>query len=384
MFEKRKSTKLKYKIFPIILGSLILTSCIDPITPEFELQEGLVFIDALASTSPGSSFAIINRSAVEFGVYGIQFVEGATVSFVNIDSGNEVLLTEAGESYIPPSDFVVNTGERWKLHVRLANGNVYESTAEEVLKPIPIKNIEVDYDPELVYRESLERFVPGHDISVSFDDPPNENNYYYWSYRSFENLDLCEKCREGLYRDGGCIPYELIGFGDRYFDYVCEVDCWKIRFPESIAIFDDKFSDGKSVSKLKVGDALLYTKENMVVEVQQFAITPAAYDYYKILKDIVDNNSGLNAPPPAALIGNLSNPNDPDEYVFGRFNATATSVASMFVERDNIEEPQLETKDPIVLEPTLMSPYPPPATNFVPCSETKFRTAIRPSGWIDL
>ncbi|MBT8185939.1 MAG: hypothetical protein KJN76_13935, partial [Eudoraea sp.] len=70
----------------LIISSLIIISCIDPVTPEFELKEGLVFVEGIASTAPGASFVNIDISAFEFGVYVINFVEGATVSFRNLDT----------------------------------------------------------------------------------------------------------------------------------------------------------------------------------------------------------------------------------------------------------------------------------------------------------
>jgi hypothetical protein len=251
------------------------------------------------------------------------------------------------------------------------------------LQPVPITNLEVTYDPELAFREIYGgQFVPGHEVSISFNDPADRENYYYWSYRTYENLDFCEKCYEAVFRGGGCQGLPLSTRSEPYYDYACQSDCWRIRFPESISIFDDSFSNGKSISKLAVGELLLFTREDMVVEVQQFSLTPAAYDYYKVLKDIVDNNSGLNAPPPAALVGNLFNPDNKEDFVFGRFTAAATSVESIFIDRTFIAEQPLETRDPINLEPTLNSPLPPPPTTTAPCSETRFRTAIRPDKWI--
>jgi hypothetical protein len=361
----------------------VFHGCVDPIPPEFQFKEGLVFIDGFASSLPGSSFVTINETAVEFGVRVVKFIEGATVSFENDQTGEEILLTEAGESYIVDADFAIEVGETWKLKVSLANGKRYESDPEVVLSPVPLDDLRIAYDPELVFREvNGGRFVPGHQVSVTFNDPEEEENFYYWTYRTFENLDYCAKCFEGLYRDGDCISFNL-GRPGRYFDYICDTPCWRIRFPEGIAIFDDQFSNGNQILNLPIGNVLLYTKENMVVEVQQFSLTPAAHAYYKVLKDIVDNSAGLNAPPPAALIGNLFNPSDGEEVVLGRFTAAASASASIFVERKAISEPPLENRDAIVLEPLVGSPYPPPATNFAPCQETKTRTAIAPLGWQD-
>lgn len=313
----------------------------------------------------------------------MRFISGASVSIENLESGLSVDFTEAEDAYLSPQDFKVSPGERWKLTVITPNGNVYESEPEVVLTPVPIKDVEINYESELEFRPSLNKFVAGHTIAVSFDDPAEGENNYYWSYRSFENLDYCIRCQEGIYRNGDCIPYDLSGQQLRYFDYICETDCWSIRYPEEVNIYDDTFSNGKSVSGLEVGSLPLYTKENMVVEVQQFSLTPAAYQYYKILKDIVDNASGFNAPPPAALIGNLYNVNDPNEYVLGRFTAAASSSVNIFVERQFIEEAPTETRQPptINTEPTIGSPYPPPPTQLAPCEESRYRTAIEPIGW---
>ncbi len=363
------------------LSTLLLWSCTDPLTPEFQFEDGLLFIEGFASTQMGASFVTINTSTTEFGRYRVTFVPGAAVTFENEQDGRSVALIEEEERYLPPDDFFAREGERWRLRIALSNGKIYESTAEEVLASIPISAIDITYDPELEFREIAGgAFIPGHQVAVSLEDPQGTDNYYYWSYRTYESLDFCQQCFEGAFRDNECLGWNTT---TPYFLYICEVDCWRIRYPESIAIFSDTFSDGKSISKLPIGNLPLYTYENMVVEVQQFSISTSAYEYYKVLKDIVDNSSGLNAPPPAALVGNIFNPTDGEEFVFGRFTATATSVASAFIEREGIAEEALETRDAIILEDPMVYPVPPGSTIFAPCEEGKFRTAIPPNGWIN-
>lgn len=372
--------KLSKILFAFFL--LLFTTCTDPVAPEFQFKEGLVFVESIASTIPKASFVTVNRSTLEFGVYVVNFVEGASVNFENTITGEIVNLTETRSSYLPPDDFVVQPGEQWKLNIQLADGKKIESAPEQVLEPVPITNIEVRYDAELVFRENLGgKFVPGHEVSIDFEDPAETENYYYWTYRAYENLDFCERCTEAIWRNGECTPVEIARFRARYFDYACDIDCWRIRFPETVAIFDDRFSNGKMITKFPVGDLLLYNKENMVVEIQQFSITPAAYDYFKVLKDVVDNNSGLNAPPPAALVGNLLNPEDSEDFVFGRFTAAATSSASLFINRSIVEGLPIESSLAPVFEPQIASPYPPPATVVAPCSENRERTSVQPEKW---
>ena len=360
---------------------VVFTNCIDPVPPEFELREGLVFVDAIASTAPGASFVSISISAFEFGVYVINFVEGATVSFRNLDTGEVVNLIEQVGAYVPPADFATQPGETWELEIVLADGTNYRSEPEFVLEPIEITNIRAIYDPELQFREAGNSFIPGHSISVGFTDPVGEVNNYYWTFKSYEKLIICEKCRFSLFRDGRCQSELHNTFMDPYYDYICESDCWRIRYPENIGVLSDRFIDGIDVRDVEVAQVPLYTIQDIVVEVQQFSLTPAAFKYYEVLKDIVDDNRGLNAPPPAALVGNMVNVNDTEDPVFGRFTAAATSTSSVFIDRTNIPENPIEAYEPINVEE--FNEGPPPLTTTAPCSEGRNRTSIEPPGWIE-
>lgn len=368
-------------LLALILLLFSLLGCVDPVEPEFEFREGLVFVEGFASTTPGTSYVIINKSEIQFGVRAVVFQSGAMVSFKNSDTGETVDLFESGESYVPPDDFEVTSGERWELAITLIDGTQYQSTPEVVLNEIPIVEAVANYDSELRFNEGEGSFEPGHTIAVTFDDPGGQENFYYWTYRAFENLVVCESCSGSVFRDGACIP--TAGFTPEYYNYLCETDCWRIRFPENVNIFSDEFSDGGTTRNLDVASLPLYTKENISVELQQFSLTPAAYQYYKVLKDIVDNNGGFNAPPPAALVGNMSNVNDSEDFVLGRFTAVASSTVSIFIDRLGIPAEAIAPRVPLSLEPTLNSPHPPPPTNFVPCTETRFRTAIAPEGWME-
>ncbi|MFK7813825.1 MAG: DUF4249 domain-containing protein [Maribacter sp.] len=357
--------------------------CTDPVTPEFEFQEGLIFVEGFISTLPGGSFVTVSKSAIEFEVYVVRFQEGASVSFENLESGETVLLTETEETYLAPTDFKAQPGEEWKLVVNLANGVRYESRPEKVLEPVAIVDIEARYDTELEFREIYGgKFVPGHEVFVSLDDPADKENYYYWTYKTYENLNFCQRCFAGYYRDGGCKSFPTSVSGIPYYDYLCDSDCWRIRFPESIAIYDDKFADGLTVNNISIGNLLLYTKENMVVVVQQLALTPEAHKYYEILKDLVDNKSGINAPPPAGLVGNLFNPENDEDFVFGRFTAAASSEAFLFIDRSEITEDPLENRGVNLFEKA-DDPVPAPVTTIIACSENRFRTPIQPPGWVN-
>ncbi len=398
--KSRGKNPLKHDASKLFIIGIVLFcwGCIDPVEPIFEEREGLIYIDAFLSTDNTFSNVRLFESVVEFGDFRFKFISGADVRYRNMDTGNEVVLTEQVDGYDPPENFTAQVGSTWILTIILPDGRMYRSSPERIRNPVSIANIRATYNPELKFGEGQNRFLPGHRISVDLNDPADEENFYLWKFRSFENLKFCKTCEGSTYfRNGECVdnPYDRRSAGDALLDYECGTPCWQIRFNEEIDLFSDQFTNGSTLTNLPAGDALLYTLENMVVELQQFSLSPLAYEYFRVLDDLVDNNGGLNAPPPVALIGNIFNPNDSEEFVLGRFTAAASSTRSIFIERSEITEEPVGTFrpriseacdfvcDPIKCQPAYMGPPCMLVTETV-CAEEKFKTGIPPESWQEL
>lgn len=382
-------TTTRFRRFMIMLSALVLAACIDPVSPDFEFGEGLLFVEGFASTDPGASFVTIQISAIEFGVEVVNFVPGARVVMIEETSDTHVQLTEIQGAYVPPADFFAKAGERWQLDITLQDGRTIRSSVEQVREVVPVTDIKASYNPELIFREASEAYVPGHEIYIDFSDPGDRENFYYWRYRVFENMDSCETCYEGIFRDGKCLGKTPADSFEPYYNYQCQSDCWQIRYPEEIQILDDRFINGLNVQAQAVARLPLYTKEDMVVEIQQMSISPEAFEYYRVLKDLIDNNSGINAPPPAGLVGNLTDTQDDSAFVFGRFTTVAATAAYLFVDRSNIPEDPIESQLRMIREecevcpPDEVCPVECSPVTTAPCSETRFRTSMMPAGWIN-
>lgn len=376
-------------------GLLFLTiACIDPVEPIFENEEGLIYVDAFLSTTPGASFVTVSESVLEFGSLKFELLNDAQITYRNVDTGEQIPLSLQTNSYVPPVDFAAESGSLWELSIRLFDGREYKSSPERITTAVPITSMRSTFNPELIFRENEQKFIPGHFISIDIDDPADQENYYLWRFTSFENLVVCESCSNSIFRNGECQENPLPQYNDYSVDYLCDKSCWLKRTNESINIFSDEFSNGSQISALPISDVLLYSKENIVVQVQQFSLSPKAYEYYKVLKDIVDNNGGLNAPPPAALVGNMFNPQNDNEFVLGRFTAAATATKSIYIERENIEAIPINENGSLKLEtcttlclPNQCSGAAAPCgsavVTSVSCSETEFRTALQPNGWVE-
>ncbi|AUP80442.1 DUF4249 domain-containing protein [Flavivirga eckloniae] len=368
---------------------VFLVCCVEPESPKFKFEEGMIYIDAYASTAQGESFVIISESGYKFNKFLNEFLPGANVRFRNTETNTTVQLFEQNEIYLPPDNFNAAVGDSWELLITLADGRHYQSLPENIIQPVNFTDIKANYDPELLFRESANDFVPGHFISVDVHDPADEKNFYHWRYRTFEKLADCEKCENSIFRNGIC-DHTIGKAQGLIVHYRCETDCWKIRFNENIKIFSDEFTNGEVINALEVADIPYYKKGNILVEIQQYSLSEAAYKYFKVLKDILDNSSGINAPPPAALIGNVFNPDDKNEIVLGRFTAASTTTKRLFIDRSNITESQIEPLPREVFRETcLISTCTPQEcedmtcepVKSAPCTENRFRTAFMPEGW---
>ncbi|KJD35158.1 hypothetical protein PW52_10770 [Tamlana sedimentorum] len=363
-------------------------NCIEPVEPEFNYITGLITIKAIISNETGGSFVKIKESEIEavFGKYVNVPVNNASITFVNTNTTEVVNLIEDVESevYLPPNDFEASLGDTWVLEIKLADGREYKSLPETIKQPVAIGSIEAEFKQELEYSIEKEGYVPGHSIKVSFNDPVDEKNYYYWSFRSFETKVICLTCVDSYYRNGICDNFD--GYYPRaaepfYVTYLCEPDCWRIRYNQKIEILDDEFTNGSAISQLPIANILLHNVKDILVEIRQFSLSKPAYNYYKVLKDLTENNSGFNAPPPAALVGNMYNPNQEDEYVLGRFTAAATSKATIFLDRESLQG-AIDALE-VLFPESENNPTPPgtPEVLYAPCREGFYSTSIKPEDW---
>jgi hypothetical protein len=354
---------------------MFFLGCVTPVEPQYDYQDNILFIDAYALSEPGISSVSVKRSIFINGSYFLEDEPNARVRVISIETGQSVEFSEdtIGLYFCPP-DFAVEEGETWVLDVVLQDGRHYESHPEKIAKSVPFQEVNVEYSPEVQYHKGFDRHIPGHRISVNWTDPAGEKNYYLWKYRSFEPMLVCKQCENSILRKGICEPiFVNIDLPD--YDYLCDTPCWRIRFGVDLPIFEDIFSDGTYIYDREIAIIPYYRAQNILVEVQQLSINESAFKYFTVINDLLTENTGLNAPPPAPLFGNLFNPELPDEVVLGHFTAAAVSIRRLWIERTRIKDFPLTPDKPLTLEECLGCP-----TEY-PCMESFSRTSKKPEGW---
>ncbi|MDX5340856.1 MAG: DUF4249 domain-containing protein [Cyclobacteriaceae bacterium] len=70
--------------------------------------------------------------------------------------------------------------------------------------------------------------------------------------------------------------------------------------------------------------------------VQQLSITQETYDYWRKVREVVNNTGSVFDSPPAAIRGNMFNVNDPDEVVLGYFEVAKAKVTRIFTTRADV------------------------------------------------
>ncbi|MAD30212.1 MAG: DUF4249 family protein [Flavobacteriaceae bacterium] len=364
---------LKYINFSVLF---IFASCIDPVTPYFDFKEDLIIINAIATNVPGATNITVEKTFIEFGDYKSKPIKGCSIYLINSDTKERISFRENQDIYYVSDVFRITPGSRWEVEVILPDGEIYRSTSEKAPEKVSIENIYSEFNPEMAYDEVFGGYIPGDVIKIDFQDPVDQKNFYLFQYRAYQEEMYCRICDESILRDGNCLeepnnPFLL----NKYFTYICDERCWKITYNDEIIVFDDEFTNGKSISKLLVGRVPYETKQNILVEVINLNISENAYNYYKAIKDLVDNNSGLNAPLPTALVGNFNGITNPESNVLGRFTAGSSEIKSVFIPRKqrtvrtlgNIKLPSPEAYG---------DPIPNPMTYETPCEESVNRTAV--------
>lgn len=354
---------------------ILLNSCVEAVPPEFDFEDDLIIIDALASTAAGTSYATVQQTSYEFGLYRSKAISGCTVTLINDDTQEREQLFESEGSYIVDPSFKVQTGSRWYIEVQLPNGQTFQSTVETTPEEVPISNIKENFNLEMLYDEGSESYTSGHEIRIDFNDPESQRNFFFYQYRAYEQELYCMLCEYGVYRNGECLSQiNNPALTKEYYTYLCDVPCWKISYNQDINIFSDEFTNGKTVENLLVAKVPYTSKQDILVEVLQLNISQDAYKHYRTIKDLVDNNSGFNAPLPAALIGNFTDLSDPEQIALGRFTTAAAVTETIYIRRSLRGEPlsgDLKSPQPEILG----DPIPQPLTYMAPCIESIYRTS---------
>lgn len=374
----------KFTLLTIALG-LWVCSCVEPFEQNIESDLRILTVDATLTDAADEQIITLSESV---NVNGSVFAQPLLKAKVEVIVGGSVrlTLTEKGQGvYALPSSFKLQTGVNYKLVFSKADGTSYESTEDQITKVPEIINVHDEFMVKGI-EKGTNIFDPANYIYLDTQDPAQDKNNYLWTWKLWERQNVCATCYNGRYFltpvPARC--REERAFAGQTFDYFCPGDCWDILSNKDLNVFTDIYSNGQPITNRLIAKIPYYNVRGALIEIKQQSISPAAYRYLKLLADQVQNNGSLVDTPPAALVGNIKNINNPSESIAGFFMVTSVRTVRYWIDRKAAEGKNI---NPIGLLDHPLSPEPmgndltrPP---FAQCISGLSRTPNRPNGWIN-
>jgi hypothetical protein len=376
------------KTWFVLAAGLWVCSCVEPFEISFPQGKKILTVDATITDTKDEQFFTITESENRNSVVYSFPIRQAKVEVV-VNNTERVLLTERTPGiYVLPMSFSLKIGNSYKLSFEKSDGTKYES-AEEVMTRTP--EIDKVYDDFLIDGQKTQA---GYDaatyVYLDTTDPAEEKNNYVWTWRLWEKQIICQSCIGGRYFTspppaGQCVSeekYKEVPF----FDYACDGRCWEIFYNTTINVFSDVFSNGKTIKGRLIAKIPYYSKDGALLEIKQQSVTSAAYRYLKLLVDQAQNTGSLVDTPPAAVIGNIKNVANKGEEIAGFFMVSGVRSIKYWINRENARETKAVPRGiighQINYEPNSLPPEP-PRPPLAPCIPGKYRTNVKPDGWID-
>jgi len=294
----------------IIVGiTLIFQSCIYEFTPKTgDLGNLLVVYGMVTNENGPHEITILKTKKINSKVN--EPVKGANVS-ISDDKGDIVPLTEdTVGKYHTPETFAGQIGAKYKLNIEL-QGKQYESDYVELLDVPDISELEAEKITKSATGTSPES--SGYQFYISTKPGTSEQKYYKWDV--FEDYEYRLPYRTLYYWDGQVLypfdpPIPYICYKHTQFNdiYISTTNNFQTNY---ITHYPLNFTPNSMKFQFTYG-----------VFVRQYALSEFSYKYWHYA---MENNlpDPLYSKQPYQLIGNLRCISNPNETVFGIFEASA-------------------------------------------------------------
>jgi hypothetical protein len=297
----------------LILLALILQACVEKFYPDIEEYENILVVDGMVTDENRPCLVRLSRT-FSYEDYNSNPESGATV-IITDDEGLTFYLEEKdpGNYYTDTSSFRGIAGGRYQLQIILTDGKEYQSDYVMLKKAPLVENLDVRYEEKETRVQNV--VTRGIQFYLNTHDPINETRYYRWEWE--ETWEFT-------------VPMQAPNKIDRF-------KCWKSNMSRSIMLGNtnhltsDRIIDyplhyvTDETNRLRILYSLL---------VRQYAISQAAFEFWKMHDDLSENSGTLFDPIPTRVGGNIYNLTDPGEPVMGYFEASGVSTRRVFVPND--------------------------------------------------
>ena len=305
--------RMNIKVLALLSSIILAFGCIDQVEIDIGNDQRRIFIDGFIADSLAPYTINLSRSAV-IGVgadYVYEPVSGAKVSVID-ESGNKVdFLEEENGEYVQTMEG--KNGVSYYLEIELDDGKLIRSRPQVLPQKVEIENATFlpttrDYVSDFggVFSEDVIQ------LNINSQLPENANPVFLrWTV-------------EGEYEFREDYPTAITG---QKWCYIKEtVD------NNNLILVDSREINSNRLENLDLLQTPLSHKFLFMYcfHVKQFSMTEEEYNYWKSISDIINRDGSLFDPPPGTVIGNLYNPDDPNDQILGYFSASSVNYKRFF------------------------------------------------------
>ncbi|WP_460634352.1 DUF4249 domain-containing protein [Larkinella harenae] len=315
-----------------ILLLWLIGSCVDPYRPPvIEADNTYLVVDGFLNGAGTSTVRLSRTQNLTDGKKPP--VEVRAAIRVEAERGGTQNFEDKGDGSYTLVDGKLQFGQKYRIHIRTADGRQYESDYVTIKQTPKIDS--VTWQPQDL----------GVQFYVTTHDPTNNTKYYRWEYE--ETWEYYSAF------------FSRVQYVNKAFEYRQEDvnHCW--RGDKSTGIFVGSsnqltqdvinkypliFVSNSSSNRLKVRYSLL---------VKQYALTQEAHEYWQNLKKNTESLGSLFDPQPFQVIGNIRSVTDRNEPVVGYLSGYSVEEKRIFVSSSQLPPWRIPTMYEACLEDTL-------------------------------
>jgi hypothetical protein len=354
----------------VFLMVVLLGSCVEKI--DFPLNRGVEKLIVSGQINNLNEPQIIylsettsaNREPISSGIYFVNNdlprpLQGANVKVISSD-GSQVTFRETKPGqYEFRASLGLMPGANYRVEISF-EGRTYTSEAESLNPVIGTDKLSYTFDRGIFKDQPETAFIS---IITEVQLPEQVGNYYlrwdvdeayFWDLTFFPN------------------PFNTPPPPCYVFGYP---DAERITLLNGDLLNRPSGSSSQVIAKRIVDESFL---SSHYFNVRQTSISKNSYDYWRKVRELVNNTGSVFDTPPAPIRGNIRNVNDPDEVVLGYFEVANVKLSRIFTTRADVPFflPEVCTYSP----ERRLDDYP---KTCLRCSEFKNSTGVTPVWWFD-
>ncbi len=300
---------MKKLIAIFLISFFFFSACVEKIKLDLRSGTQRLVVEGIFTNEAKPCTVKLSYSQDIDALKNITFISGARVQLSD-DGGNFTEFVEIPTikgNYQPKNkQFVGIAGRTYVLTIELPDGKKYVSTPETMQTAPPIENTYVEYDGTTKSFDGTKLF--GYKVYIDTKDPAERINYYRWTSLTYTFKQT---------RLFSCSPFSPPTCRDLY---------WCLEAEKDILIGSDAGINGNAIRKQYVHFSPVYLLGTNYIEIQQQAISPEIYRYWKNYTDQTLRTGSIFDPIPSTIVGNVYNVNNPTELALGYFSVAAVSI----------------------------------------------------------